>query len=196
MALSQPCCVKGWPRAQRPSGADRIALGLGRRVVGNCAAVADLHVAHAGELARRHRDDDLARRLGAGRRLVELQRQRGREVAQRAEQFARIAFGRHHEPRNLGGAQVVERAVALDVQVQREVFAHRVGPADVDGEGIAPRCALVAVLPALVGRRITAAYQRRGGRVRGGFLFRQQAASLQKQDAAKKQGRPPCRRND
>lgn len=180
--------------AQGPVGADRIALRLCRRIVRDGARIAELHVAHLGDLARRHGDDDLARRLGAFGRLVELQRQRGREVAERAEQLARVRLGGHHEARDLGGAEIVELAIALDLEVQLQIVAHRLGAAHVDGEGIALRAGLALVvllagaalvLAAVAVGRGAAAHNAGGGPALGGLLAfsRQQAAALQKQDA-------------
>ncbi len=191
---------EGLARAQRPGGADGVALRLGARVVGDRAGIAELHVAHGRDLAGLDGDHDLARRLVARGRLVQLERERGREVAQRGEQLARIGLGRDHQARDLGGAEVVERLVALDLEVQREVLAHAVWAAHVDREGIAALAVLA--LPLAVrgraGRAVAAgAHQRGGGRGRvARVLFRQQAAALQMQDAGKKQCRPTRRQND
>jgi hypothetical protein len=192
-------------RAQGPAGADRVALRLGGgvvgRILGNLAGIADLHIAHLGGLAGRDGDDDFARRLGALGRLVEFERQRGGEVAEGAEEFAGIGFGGDHEAGDFRRTEVVEFAVALDFQVQREVVAHRFRPANIDGEGVAlvGFLLVLAVLAVLVGGRavgIAAAHQARDGLAFGAFFFRQQAAALQKKDATKKQSRPPRRRRN
>ncbi len=116
--------VEGLAGAQRPAGADGVALRLGGGVLGDRPAEVDLHAAHPRQRAGLDRDPDLSRRLAAGR-LAQLQRQGGREVAQGVEQFARIGLGRHHQPRDLDRAEVVELAKALDLEVAFEELAHR-----------------------------------------------------------------------
>ncbi|MNS79341.1 hypothetical protein D3C72_1129930 [compost metagenome] len=189
---------EGLAGAQRPAGADGVALRFGAGVVGDLAGVADLHGRHFRSLAGCHGDDDLARGLGAVGCFVEFERERGREVAQRAQQFARIGLGRDHEARDLGHAQVVELAVALDFEVAREVVALGFGAAHVDGEGVAPAVGLgLVVVLGGVAVGVAAAHHARGGRARVRRLFfRQQAAALQKQDAGKKQSRPQRRRKN
>jgi len=182
--------------AQCPAGADGVALRFGGGIVGDLAGVADLHGRHLGPFAGRDGDDDLARGLGAVGRFFQLERERGREVAQRAQQLACIGLGRDHEARDLGHAQVVELAVALDFEVAREVVALGLGAAHVDSEGAAPAFGLGLVV-VLVAVGIGAAHHADGGRARVCRLFfRQQAAALQEQDAGKKQSRPQRRRKN